>query len=99
MSEEDRRRDTRWPTEQDGQIGRDRNFSPCVIENISPSGALVQTRAQLALGDRVELRLPDFGAIPADVSHLEGQAAGLCFSYDATERDRMSTWLTALINS
>ncbi len=53
--------------------------APAALRSISASGAFLETRARPGLGDRVELRHPEAGAIEAIVRGLAPDGVELGF--------------------
>jgi hypothetical protein len=55
---------------------------PCTVSNLSSTGAqlTLPDRRELAVGDRVELLLPGYGAVPATIRHVDGKVVGLALS-------------------
>jgi hypothetical protein len=56
--------------------------APAALRSISASGAFLETNARPALGDRVELRHPEAGAIAATVRSLAPDGVELRFSVE-----------------
>jgi hypothetical protein len=56
--------------------------SPAALRTISASGAFLETRARPALGESVELRHPEAGAIAATVRSLGPDGVELGFAFD-----------------
>ncbi|HEX8379180.1 MAG TPA: PilZ domain-containing protein [Allosphingosinicella sp.] len=59
--------------------------APAALRSVSASGAFLETNARPALGDRVELRHPEAGAIRATVRSLapDGVELGFVFGEDS----------------
>jgi hypothetical protein len=55
--------------------------APAALREISASGAFVETNARPALGETVELRHPEAGAIQARVEGLAPDGVRLAFAY------------------
>jgi hypothetical protein len=53
--------------------------APAALRSVSASGAFLETRARPALGDKVELRHPEAGAIAATVRSLAPDGVELAF--------------------
>jgi len=52
---------------------------PCRVHNISASGALIDVNAQLRIGDRVSVKVPDFGTMVGLVARISSTTVGIAF--------------------
>lgn len=52
---------------------------PCRVHNISAGGALIDVNAQLRIGDRVTVKVSDFGTMVGLVARISSTTVGIAF--------------------
>ena len=55
--------------------------APAALSEVSAAGAFLETHANLRLGDRVELRHPEAGAIHAEIGSVTPDGVGIRFDF------------------
>ena len=55
--------------------------APAALREVSAAGAFLETRAELRLGARVELRHPEAGAIHAEIRSITQEGVGIRFDF------------------
>ncbi len=90
----ERRRHLRVRLEVSGRLEA-RPHAPvaCEIYNMSVSGALLEGRVRLGLGQVVVLHLDDFGAIEAHVARVTSTTVGLSFT--GVDQAALGAFITA----
>ena len=71
----------------------DGKVAPCVVDDVSLSGALVTCELKLSVGQPVEFEIEEFGKIPANVAHVRGSLAGIKFAMDENMAAAYEDWL------
>lgn len=68
---------------------------PCHVRNISAGGVLVEANAQLRIGDRTKVTIPEFGAVAGWVVRVSSTTVGIAFEESNQSIDRfVAEWLT-----
>ena len=55
--------------------------APAALREVTAAGAILDTHADLRLGDRVELRHPDAGVIRAEIRAVTREGVGIRFDF------------------
>ena len=73
----------RWDVGFDGNLESNGDLVTCGICDLSPGGARVNVggASEYAIGSPVTLVLPDYGAINAEVRHVDNDMVGLAFRH------------------
>ena len=67
---------------------------PCRVHNISASGVLIETNAQLRIGDHVTLKIADFGTMVGLVARVSSTTVAIAFGDGAEAMDEfIVAWL------
>ena len=67
---------------------------PCRVHNVSASGALIDVNARLRIGDRVTVKVPDFGAMVGLVARISSTTVGIAFEEGEAAMDAfIAEWL------
>lgn len=92
----DRRRHRREKVFEIIALHANGRMAPCVVDDVSTSGALVTCEMQLTPGLAIEFEIEDFGRIPATVVHVRDTLAGIEFNMDEALAARYAAWLAAV---
>jgi hypothetical protein len=89
----ERRRHERWKVFEIALfIGSDAS-APCVIDNLSESGALVSADLTVAAGETATLEIEGFGSIPARILRRQNSLIALDFEFAPGEAEPFRDWL------
>ena len=89
----DRRKKRRQAMEMRGEIRMRGKAWPVLIGDLPGSGAVVFTDSPPQVGNKVELWIEDFGAIPVEVVHSSKRLCGLVLSNPSSHRVALLFWL------
>lgn len=92
----DRRRDRREKVFEIVALHANGRMAPCVVDDVSLSGALLTCEMQLTPGQAVEFEIEAFGRIPATVAHIRSTLAGIQFAMDDDLAKRYGAWFAAV---
>jgi hypothetical protein len=70
----------------------DGKVAPCVVDDLSLSGALVTCELKLSVGQPVEFEIDEFGKIPGNIAHVRGTMAGIKFAMDESLELAYADW-------
>ncbi len=67
---------------------------PCRVHDISAGGVLIETNAQLRIGDHVTLKIPNFGTMVGLVARVSSATVAIAFGDGAAAMDEfIVAWL------
>jgi PilZ domain len=90
----ERRREKRYETQLDGQLGVEGVIVPVRIGDVSASGALLLLATPPAEGTVGDLWIGGFGDLEIEVAYCGDGMCGVMFTHPAMCRDKLMRWLT-----